>query len=120
MRTDAERIAKYVSKVTPANVAAIVTAALTPMKTNFGTKTEALVTMELSIQGALNALNVPTTQYPFYLAFGREIWKLTQAGISGDSLTAAAQRIHDKWEAHGLVTGNMIAIAAEVFSLTLT
>lgn len=114
MRTDVQRNAKYTSKYVAGTVNLKVAARLDGMKTEFATACAALYAKEVAIQGILNAVGggIPTTLYPFYLAFGREVWALTWKGVIGTSLDAAAQVYHDKWEASGLTSAVLIDIAA--------
>ena len=72
------------------------------------------------IQALLNAEDtpVPTIQYPFYLAFGRELWALTRKGITGHAFKLAAQGVRDKWNYKGfLVAGVLDEIALTVFNV---
>jgi hypothetical protein len=101
MRSDAERSAAYDAKTTASTVALIVAATLPDQRSNFADPQgmSALAAKEHQIQGLLNLKTpaVPTIQYPFYLAFGRELWALTRKGICGAALTLAAQGVRDKW-----------------------
>lgn len=120
MRTDAERLAAYGSKTTPATVGLKVAAQLAGMKTGFAAAINSLVPIEMQIQGLLNANPVPTIQYPFYLNFGREIWGMRNRGIDGAALSAMAQSLHDKYELYGLDTARLVEIADTVFNITAT
>jgi hypothetical protein len=120
MRSDAQRIAKYLAKTVPATMSLKIASVLSTMKTDFASVTDDLVEMEIALQGMLNGAGVPTIQYPFYLSFGRELWALGHTGISGDSATGVAQDIKDKWEGQGLASATLIAIAADLFSIVVT
>lgn len=120
MRTDVQRGEAYVAKTAPTTVGLKIAAVLAGMKTNFSAAINDLVPIEMQIQGLLNSYNVPTIQYPFYLCFGREIWKKRRAGIDGVSLTTAAQSLHDKYVLYGLNTAHLINIADTVFGITVT
>lgn len=122
MKDDAQRSAKYNSKTTPATVALIVAATLPDQRTNFADPQgmSDLVSKEQQIQGILNGRTpaVPTIHYPFYLAFGRELWALTRRGISGPALVNAAQGVRDKWNYKGfLAAAVMDIIAVDVFNV---
>jgi hypothetical protein len=41
-------------------------------------------------------------------------------GIDGESLEAQGQMLHDKYEAYGLTSANLIQIAETVFNITVT
>jgi len=120
MRTDAERIAAYNSKSTPTTVALIVTAQLPGMKAGFASLAGDIVAKETAIQAQLNALGLPTIQYPFYLNFGRELWSLGKRGISGTTLITMAQSLVDKYTRYGLIGDILKAIALEIFQLDLS
>lgn len=120
MRSDAQRIGAYITKTAPTTVGLKVAARLTGMKSGFAAAVTELVPIEQQIQGLLNAAAVPTIQYPYYLAYGREIWGMRNRGIDGDALTAMTQSLHDKWEANGLATATLITIADTVFNITVT
>jgi len=96
MRTDTQRATKYDAKTIPASVAAIVAAVLPGMRLNFRDPFGSmdLVEKEQQTQGLLNAAGTPTIQYPLYLDFVRLVWRLSNAGIAGQSLaTIAAGKI---------------------------
>jgi hypothetical protein len=120
MRTDEQRIAKYLAKTVPATMSLKVAAVLTGMKSGFASATESLVAVETQVQALLNDAGKPTIHYPFYLSFARELWKLTRNGINGDSAQDVAQPILDKWEDYGLDGATLVAIADNVFSMELT
>lgn len=120
MRTEAERTDQYAAKTAATTVGLKVAARLTGMKSGFTAAINSIVPIMQQVQGLLNAATVPTIRYPFYYAFAREIWHKESEGINGASLTAAAQSLHDKWEANGLDTARLIEIADSVFSITVT
>jgi hypothetical protein len=123
MKSDADRSAKYDSKTVAATQALIVAAVLPDMRTNFGDPNgmSDLVSKEQQIQGLLNnigAPGIPTIHYPFYYAYGREIWALGRRGIAGPALTAAAQGVRDKWNYKGfLVAARLDEISLSVFNI---
>ena len=120
MRTEADRIGAYDAKTAAPTVGLKIAAQLSGMKTNFDAAITSMVPIMQQIQGILNAAAIPTIRYPFYLAFGRELWKLESKGINGDTLTLMAQSLHDKWEANGLATATLVTIADTVFTITVT
>ena len=120
MRTDAERIAQYIAKYVPTTVGLKVAAQLTGMKSGFASAINALVPIEVEIQTILNGLTVPTIQYPFYLNFGREIWRLQKEGIGGGSLTDQGEVLSVKYQAQGLTKAHLNKIALDVFGVALS
>jgi len=122
MKSDAERAARYDSKTNAATVGLLVAAVLPDARTNFADPQgmSDLVAKEQQIQGILNSSvgPVPTIYYPFYLAFGRELWALTRQGIAGTALTNAAQGVRDKWNYKGFLTAALLdQIALDVFNV---
>ncbi len=77
-----------------------------------------LVLMESQVKQVLDGKNVATIQYPFYLAFGRELWRLIRQQVSGPSLAREAAVLVDKWKARGLSQAILEAIRSEVFSIS--
>lgn len=120
MRTDQQRIETYDAKSNPVNVAPVVTAQLPTMKSGFATKVAGLVAVEIQMQAACNAAGVPTIQYPFYINYAREAWKLQTSGISGTTFTMMMQSLKDKYERYGLAEPNLIQWAADIFQVTVT
>jgi len=90
------------------------------MKTGFASAIQSLVPIEQQIQALLNATATPTITYPFYLDFGRELWKRRNAGIDGLALQGMAQSLHDKYVTRGLATARLVEIADSVFNITVT
>jgi hypothetical protein len=120
MRNDAQRIAKYLAKTVPATISLKVAAVLEGMRTNFGDAITDLVDIETQIQAICNTEGVVTIKYPFYLNFGREIWRRVHEGIDGPSLVDAAQSLHDKYVTYGLDTAVLVDITDQVFHITVS
>lgn len=122
MKSDVARSAAYDAKTNAATVGLIVAAVLPNARTNFADPAgmSDLVAKEQQIQGILNgsAPAVPTIYYPFYYAFGRELWALTRRGIAGPALTNAAQGVRDKWNYKGFLTAALLdQISLDVFNV---
>ena len=120
MRTSSQRQDQYNAKTAAATVGLKIAAVLPDMKTGFSAAINELVPIEQQVQGLLNAGNVPSVYYPFYMSFGREMWALTNRGINGAALTALAQALHDKYVSRGLATARLVEIADTVFNVTVT
>jgi hypothetical protein len=110
----------YNAKTVAATVGLKIAAVLPDMKTGFSAAVTELVAIEDQVRGLLNANAVPTIYYPFYQNFGRELWKLTNNGISGTTLDAMGQALHDKYVSRGLATARLIEIADTIFNVTVT
>lgn len=120
MRTDAQRKDKYVAKTTPTTVGLKVASVLGDMKSGFSAAISDLYPIETKIQGILNSAGtVPTLRYPFYLNFGRELWKRDWAGIDGPALVAMAVVLTAKYVDYGLVEAHLIKIALDCFGITV-
>ena len=76
-----------------------------------------ITAMELQVKQTCDASGVPTIQYPFYLCFGREMWKLSRKEISGESLAQEAAILIAKWVARGLTQSVLQAIRSDVFNV---
>jgi len=59
-------------------------------------------TRDTEVKQTLDAAGVSVIQYPFYLAFGREMWRLQRQELSGESLAQEAAVLIAKWVARGL------------------
>jgi len=80
--------------------------------------TPMLVSMEAQVKQVLDGEGVSVIQYPFYLCFGREMWKLqTGKEFSGESLAQEAATLIAKWVARGLDQTVLEKIRTDVFSV---
>lgn len=76
-----------------------------------------LVAMELQVKQVLDEEGVSIIQYPFYLNFGREMWRLKRMEISGESLAVEAATLIGKWVARGLSQSVLETIRTQVFDI---
>jgi hypothetical protein len=74
--------------------------------------------METQVKQVLDTEGVPTIDYPFYLGYGRELWKLTQREISGTSMQLEALVLLNKWVARGLTQSVLEAVRLQVFNIS--
>ena len=72
---------------------------------------------ENAVRGILNTAGVSVIQYPFYLSFGREMWKLTNR-IAGESAAIEAAVHIAKWVARGLTQSVLESIRFDVFGVS--
>ena len=78
----------------------------------------ALVSMEAQVKQVLDDQGVSIIQYPFYLGFGREMWRLQhQQEMSGESFAIEAATLIGKWTSRGLSQSVLEAIRTGVFSV---
>ena len=111
------RAEAYNSKVSGARLLVDLTALLPHMTTKFAAVTPGLVSMELSVKQVLDGAGVPTIDYPFYLNFGREMYRKGRQQISGESLALFAAVMIAKWTARGLTPAVLQALRTDVFSV---
>ncbi|MFO7676331.1 MAG: hypothetical protein R6X12_08460 [bacterium] len=71
---------------------------------------------ESETRAVLNAEGVSLTLYPYYLAFGREMWKLTNR-VNGEAAALEAANLVAKWVARGLSLSVLGKIRSNVFSV---
>ena len=78
---------------------------------------DSLYAMETDVRTILNAEGVSTIQYPFYFAFGRELWKLSNR-INGASAALVAAILVAKWVARGLSPSVLEKVRYQAFSIS--
>lgn len=76
-----------------------------------------IATMEAEVKQVLDGSGIATIMYPFYLAYGRELFRLQRNGISGESLALEAQVLLNKWVARGLTQSVLEAVRTQVFNI---
>jgi hypothetical protein len=82
-------------------------------------KFQRLQNMEEQVRQVLNDEGVATITYGFYLDYGREMFRLVESGIAGDSLQQEAWVLAQKWVSRGLTQPTLVAIALQVFNITI-
>ena len=88
------------------------------MKERFGAVTPGLVSMEAQVKAILDLSDVSIIQYPFFLSFARELWRLqTMQEMSGDSLAKEAATLIAKWVSRGLAQAVCETIRSQIFSV---
>lgn len=122
MRTDKQRIAKYIAKTDPATVRLKVAAMLPIMMANYAAHVNEIAPSE-EAAGAWLARELVTLldRYPslLYLNFARELWK-GKKKYSGAKLVSYAQWKKTKRLARGLNDEVMKKLALDLFGITLT
>ena len=116
MADPTKRIDNWVAKVTPERTAAQVTPQLTDIKVNAAEAMNSMVQTDTKVQQVCNAAGVSIIQYPFYLAFGREMFALQRREISGESLAREAGVLIAKWTARGLTSAVLQSIRTDAFN----
>ena len=111
------RKSAYDAKVDPATLLSDLEAAETQMKAEFTAVVPTITAMELQVKQVCDGAGVPTIQIPFYLCFGRELWKLGRQNISGETAAINAAMQLAKWVGRGLTGAVLQAIRTDVFNI---
>lgn len=112
------RIAKFQAKVAGAQYLTDLTAQALSMQTNFANTCTMMSASDQMVKQTLDASGVPTIEYPFYLAFGRQLWSKTSVHqFSGESMAQLAAVYIAKWVARGLNQAVLQAVRSDVFSI---
>jgi len=98
-------------------VTAVLTEKRPQMLQNMSAVLPLITSMESQVKQVCDGAGVPTIMYPFYLDFGREMWRLIRAEISGESLAHEAATLTAKWKARGLTEAVLAAIRTDVFNV---
>jgi hypothetical protein len=118
VRPQVYRQKKYVAKIDPDVVRSRFVAQKDSMAEQTTAKFTDLASMEGSVKAILEPLGINTIQFPFYLNYGRELYKLT-SNFSGATLSQEAQIKFNKWKARGL-TNTVLKSIAESFGIDTT
>ena len=113
-----KRIAKWNAKFDTTRIKATLDDLRPSMAAHVAAVFPQVAEMETQVKQTLDALGLPTIQYPFYLNFGRELFAMTRKGISGETAAIAAQTLVDKWVARGLVQSALEAVRTQVFNIS--
>jgi hypothetical protein len=117
MADPTKRLARWSAKFNTERVKEILDALRDDMASAVAATYPGLVDVESQVKQVLDGLGLPTIQYPFYLCYGRELWRLQSQNISGESLAIEAQVLLDKWVARGLVQSALEATRKQVFNV---
>ena len=112
------RVNKYALKVATPQYLSDLTTQEAAMKVNFANATTMMSANDQQVKQTCDASGVPTIQYPFYLAFGRQMWKATAVNqFSGESMAQLAAVYIAKWTARGLTQAVLQSIRTDVFNV---
>jgi hypothetical protein len=112
-----KRVANWDEKYNLERVTAILTEKRPTMLQSVTNVTSLITSMELQVKQVCDGAGVPTIALPFYLCFGREMWKLIRADISGETLALEAAVLIAKWKARGMTEAVLQAIRTDVFNV---
>ncbi len=113
-----KRLENWDKKFDTERIKAILDAKRSTMLERLAAVLPSLVSMEAQVKQVLDGQGASTIQYPFYLCFGREMWKYQhQQELSGASYAKAAQVLINKWVGRGLTQSILEKIRDDVFSI---
>ena len=113
----AQRIAKWDAKFKTDRIKAALDDERPNMYMNVQAVFPLLAAMELQVKQVPDGLGVSVAQYAMYLAFGRELWRITRNELSGESAAMEADVLLQKWVARGLTQAVLEAIRTQVFNI---
>jgi hypothetical protein len=111
------RVENWDEKFNVERISAILTGKRPKMLQHVTNVQSLLTAMELQVKQVCDGAGVKTIQLPFYLCFGREMWKLVRADISGETLAIEAATLVAKWTARGLTAAVLQGIRTDVFNV---
>ncbi len=112
-----KRITKWTAKTNPERVKSTLEELRTMMINNIQTTFPELVMLEAQVRQVLDGESLSLRDYPFYLAFAREVWSKERNGLSGGSLSREVAVLIQKWVGRGLSQTILERIRNEVFSI---
>jgi hypothetical protein len=113
-----KRISNWDEKYNLERVNAILTEKRPTMLANVNSVVPLMTAMELQVKQVCDGAGVKTIQLPFYLCFGREMWKLVRAEVSGETLAIEAATLIAKWKDRGLTEAVLQGIRTDVFNVS--
>ena len=113
----AQRIAKWDAKFKTDRIKAALDDERPNMYMNVQAVFPLLAAMELQVKQVLDGLGVSVAQYAMYLAFGRELWRITRNELSGESAAMEADVLLQKWVGRGMAQAVLEAIRTQVFNI---
>ncbi|MEO0080368.1 MAG: hypothetical protein ABIK44_06820 [candidate division WOR-3 bacterium] len=111
------RIEAWRAKTTPERTKEVLEARRAEMQRRYEAAMAEMCAMEEQVKAVLNSHGIHTSNYVPYLNYGRQLWKLTREGISGESFALAAKVLLEKWAARNLDPKVLAAIRTEVFNI---
>jgi len=112
-----KRIASWNTKFNTERVKAILDEKRPDMLTGFSAATMSQYTTDTEVRQVCDAAGVSIIQLPFYLDFGREMWRLKRTGLSGSAMAEETAVLIGKWVARGLTQAVLETIRTQVFDV---
>ena len=93
-------------------------AALRPhMAAKFSANTQSFMLAYEAVAQTVDAAGVSMLQRVYYKAFGAEVWRLENMGVSGESLAIEVAVLIAKWVGRGLTQSVLESIRTQVFNV---
>lgn len=112
-----KRIAKWNAKFNTERVKAVLDDLRPAMLANVQAVFPLIAAMELQVKQVLDLAGVSVAQYASYLAFGRELFRITRNEMSGEAAAIEAELLIVKWVARGLTRSVLETIRTGVFNI---
>jgi hypothetical protein len=114
------RVNKYISKVDPDVIKDHFTNLKPSMVEQVSNVFPALYNIEVATKTVLDSAGVPMGNYPFYLAFARQVWKkVYKTRLGGQTLYNEIGIIQTAWRTRGLDNTVLTRILRDVFGIIL-
>ena len=113
-----QRVDNWDEKYNIERISAVLTGKRPKMLQRVTSVTPLIAAMELQVKQVCDGAGVRTIQLPFYLCFGREVWKLIRAEISGETLAMEVAVLVTKWTTRGLTAAVLQGIRTDVFNVS--
>jgi hypothetical protein len=113
-----KRVDNWNEKYNLERVSAILTEKRPKMLQNMSAVVPLMTAMEIQVKQVCDGEGATVIELPFYLCFGREIWKLTRQDISGEAAALEAATKVAKWVSRGLTQSVLQKIRTDVFNIS--
>ena len=114
----AKRIAKWNAKYNTERIKATLDELRPSMYASVQGVFPMLTAMELQVKQVLDMEGASVTEYPFYLGFGRELWRIiNRSQMSGEAASKEAATLAQKWVSRGLTLSVLELIRTQVFNI---
>jgi hypothetical protein len=119
VRDSSRRIIKYSAKIQPDVIKQRFKDEKDSMVDQVTQQFSTLAQLEANAKAILDENEVATYLIPFYLSFVRQLYRITRTH-TGTTANTEAQLYKSIWVARGLDDDVLIALASQLFGLTLT
>jgi len=120
VRNPSRRIAKYSAKIVSSVIKQRFSDWKDSMVAQVTEKFTDLANLETQAKDILEAAGVSSIDIPFYLAFVRQLYRITQTHGTGTIATNEATLYYNTWVARGLVSTTLQSLASNLFGITIT